>query len=110
MSKESTEEREESRACWENLGEWARLKIQSALQDLLEAEVSELLGRVRSERKSAVDPPMGYRNGHGKPRKLTMGAGTITVRRPRVRDLEERFQSRVIPMCVRRSRRGVRLK
>ena len=54
--KESTESRGESRVCWETLDQWARLRIQSAIQDLLEAEVTELLGRVKSERKAAVDP------------------------------------------------------
>jgi hypothetical protein len=34
-----------------------------------------------------VDADAGYRNGHGKPRRLTLSSGTITVRRPRVRDL-----------------------
>lgn len=102
--KESTEQRGESRACWENLDQWARVKIQGALQDLLEAEVTELLGRVKSERKMAVDAAPGYRNGHGKPRKVTLGAGTVEVRRPRVRGLEERFESRVLPMCLRKSR------
>lgn len=29
--------------------------------------------------------------------------GTITVRRPRVRDLEERFVSRVLPLFKRRT-------
>jgi transposase-like protein len=33
-----------------------------------------------------------------------MACGTITVRRPRVRGLEERFESRVLPLFVRRTR------
>jgi hypothetical protein len=32
-----------------------------------------------------------------------MTAGTVTVRRPRVRGLEERFESRVLPLFVRRT-------
>ena len=47
---------------------------------------------------------MGYRNGHGKPRKLSTPAGTITVRRPRVRDLPERFKSRVLPLFKRHTK------
>ena len=45
----------------------------------------------------------GYRNGYGKPRRLTMRSGTVTVRRPRVRDLDERFESRLLPLFTRRT-------
>ena len=41
-----------------------------------------LLGRATSARREAVDATPGYRNGHGKPRRLTLTSGTITVRRP----------------------------
>jgi transposase-like protein len=70
---------------------------------LLEGEVTELLGRGKSERIAAVDGGAGYRNGHGKPRRLTMSSGTITLRRPRVRGLEEQFESRVLPLFKRRT-------
>jgi putative transposase len=46
----------------------------------------------------------GYRNGYGKERKLTLGRGAITVRRPRVRGLLERFKSRVLPLFARSSK------
>ena len=61
------------------------------------------MGRGKSERRAAVDAEGGYRNGHGKPRRLSMTAGTVTVRRPRVRGLEARFESRVLPLFVRRT-------
>lgn len=32
-----------------------------------------------------MDAAVGYRNGYGKPRRLSVMAGTVTVRRPRVR-------------------------
>jgi hypothetical protein len=51
-----------------------------------------------------VDAADGYRNGHGKPRRLTLSSGTIMVRRPRVRDLEERFESRVLALFAKRTR------
>src|SRR3989304_5567912 len=97
------DEGQAARVCWENLEDWVRLQIQGYVQDLLEAEVSEALGRSKSQRRSAVDAPAGYRNGHGKPRRLTMSVGTITVRRPRVRDLEERFESRILPLFSKRT-------
>jgi transposase-like protein len=66
--------------------------------------VAELLGRGKSERRAAVDAPEGYRNGHGKPRRLSMMAGTIELRRPRVRGLEQRFESRILPLFARRTK------
>ncbi|HSG29163.1 MAG TPA: IS256 family transposase, partial [Candidatus Krumholzibacterium sp.] len=81
-----------------------RQQAQELIQRVLEEEVTDLLGREKSERIEGVDGPSGYRNGYGKPRKLTMSSGTITVRRPRVRDLEERFESRVLPLFTRRTK------
>ncbi len=74
------------------------------IQSLLEGEIVELLGREKSEWRKALDSPPGYRDGYGKGRKLTLGCGTITVHRPRVRGLEERFESRVLPLFARRSK------
>ncbi len=89
---------------WESLEAMVREKAQELIQQVLEEEVTELLGRQKSERKAAVDASPGYRNGYGKPRRLTMSSGTITVRRPRVRGLEERFESRVLPLFARRTK------
>jgi transposase-like protein len=77
--------------------------IQTWFQRLLEEEVEELLGRARYARRDGIDAPPGYRNGLGKPRRLTLSAGTITVRRPRVRSLAERFESRLLPVFKRRT-------
>lgn len=95
---------ESTAATWDTLEQLVREKIQGFLQQILEEEVTELLGRRKSERRAAVDAAPGYRNGHGKPRKLAMSSGTITVRRPRVRGLEERFESRVLPLFARRTK------
>lgn len=65
--------------------------------------MTELLGRTKSVRRAAVDAPSGSRNGHGNPRQLALMSGTVTLRRPRVRDLEERFVSRLLPLCLRRT-------
>jgi putative transposase len=83
---------------WERLEDFVREHVQRFIQALLEEEVTELLGRTKSARREAVDANPGYRNGYGKPRRLTLTSGTITVRRPRVRDLNERFVSRVLPL------------
>lgn len=68
----------------------------------MEEEIKELLGRRKSERQAAVDGEGGYRNGHGKRRRLAMTAGTITVRRPRVRGLEVRVESRLLPLFAKK--------
>ncbi len=104
MKKQTIEEDTGSRVVWDNLEEWTRSLIQGALQDVLEEEVTELLGRLKSERRKPVDEVGGYRNGYGKPRNLTMSCGTVTVRRPRVRELEQRFESRVLPLFARRTK------
>jgi putative transposase len=93
-----------SSVVWEHLDAWAREQLQGFIQQLLEEEMTEFLGRRKSERRAAVDPQPGYRNGDGKPRRLTLGCGTVTVRRPRVRGLAARFESRVLPLFARRTR------
>ena len=80
------------------------MTIQSLLQQVLEEEVTQLLGRTRYERRTSVDDNSGSRNGHGKPRRLALMSGTIEVKRPRVRGLEERFESRILPLFMRRTK------
>ncbi len=82
---------------------FVRSKIQATLQAVLEEEVTAFLGRQPSERRAIVDGAPGYRNGYGKPRRLGLSCGTIEVRRPRVRNVEERFESRVLPLFKRHS-------
>ncbi|MEK7372023.1 MAG: IS256 family transposase, partial [candidate division NC10 bacterium] len=88
---------------YETLEDWARTLIRDQLQAALEAEVTEVLGRLRYERRAAVDPPAGSRNGYGKPRKMALMSGTVEVRRPRLRGLEARFESRILPLFMRRT-------
>lgn len=105
MRKESTRSAPESRVYWEDLEEWVRGQVQRLIQELLEEEITEFLGRTKSARRSALDSLPGYRNGYSKGRRLTLGSGTVEVRRPRVRNTEERFESRVLPLFVRQSRK-----
>jgi len=103
MQQETIESTLKSSPTWERLETWMRRHIQEKLQDLLDAEVDELLGRRKSERRTAVDSAPGYRSGYGKPRRLTLCNGTITIRRPRVRGLTQRFVSRLLPLFARRT-------
>jgi transposase-like protein len=88
---------------WETLEPFVRAKIQELLQGVLEEEATLFLGRAPWERQAAVDGA-GYRNGYGKPRRLALSCGTVEVRRPRVRDVEERFESRALPLFKKHTR------
>jgi transposase-like protein len=91
----------ESTPTWETLEAFVRQKVQDVIQSVLEEEVTSHLGRQPSERRTAVDAAPGYRNGYGKRRRLALSCGTIEVRRPRVRNLDARFESRVLPLFRR---------
>lgn len=103
MVEKSTAEAFGSRTIWQELEGLARQRIQEFVGELLEEEITALIGRRKSERRVAVDAPPVYRNGYGKPRKLAMMGGTIEVRRPRVRGMEERFESQILPFFRRRT-------
>lgn len=104
MRKNSIPEVSQSRPSYDMLEEAVRGKIQQYIQDMLEEELTEFLGRQKSERGKIVDGFNGYRNGHGKPRKMALMSGTITLRRPRARGTEERFESAVLPFFKRRTK------
>ncbi len=55
MRKESTESRSESRPEWEQLEDWVRSQVQRLIQELLEEEVTEFLGRAKSALRSDSD-------------------------------------------------------
>ena len=83
-----------------------RGQAQRLIQELLQEEVTEFLGRAKSARRSESDEATGYRNGYANPRRLTLSSGTIQLRRPRVRDSEKgarRGESRLLPLFVHRS-------
>jgi len=104
MKKNITETARPSSGTYEVLEEMVRLKVHEYIQEILEEEVETFLGRKKSERIKPIDGTAGYWNGHGKRKKFTVMNGTITVRRPRVRGSEERFESKIIPFFKRRSK------
>lgn len=104
MGKNTDRNTEKSRVTYEVLEEYLRMEIQELIQDILEEEVTEFLGRKKSERvRNKIDTRRGYRNGYGKPRRLALMNGTVEVRRPRLRDADE-FESKVLPLFKRRSK------
>ena len=88
---------------WATLEAFIRSAVERLMPRIVEEELEPVLGRGRYERRAAVDAAPGYRNGYGKPRRLTLSGGTITLRRPRVRGMEARFESRVLPLFKRRT-------
>lgn len=104
MEAKHTNPEESTGEFYDCLEVYARQHLQVWLQDLLEQEVTDVLGRRKHERKMPGEAQTGDRNGHGKPRRFAFSVGTVEVRRPRVRNLEERFVSRVLPFFTRQSR------
>jgi hypothetical protein len=104
MNEQSTGTGIESKRLGSYLEEFVRDPIQQFVQRLFVEEVTMRLGRAKSARRAAVDASEGYCNGYGPPRKLPLTCGTITVRRPRVRGLAERFVSRILPLFQRRTK------
>ncbi|MGH7478853.1 MAG: IS256 family transposase [Candidatus Methylomirabilales bacterium] len=100
MGKNTDKQVGKSRVTYEVLEEVVRMKVQEFIQDILEEEITEFLGRRKSERMKNIDTQSGYRNGYGKPRRLALMNGTIKIRRPRLRDADE-FESKVLPLFKR---------
>jgi len=103
MRKSSSKEVKSSRATYELLEEMVRLKVAEYIEDILNEEIAEFLGRGKSDRIRGIDIPRIYRNGKGKPRKLALMNGTVTIQRPRLRDIDG-FESKVLPLFKRRTK------
>jgi putative transposase len=75
-----------------------RLKVGEVLQAYLEAEADDLVCRRRYERVG--DGPTIYRNGHDPERPIITSAGSIPIRRPRLRGMP--YESAILPKHKRR--------
>jgi putative transposase len=91
------------------LDEIARSGAKRMLMAALEAEAADYVERRRQERDPAGQA-LVVRNGRARARKLTLGAGTVELRAPRVNDRRRdahgrrrRFTSRILPPYMRRS-------
>ena len=91
------------------LDEIARVGARRMLMAALEVEAADYVERHRQER-DAAGCALVVRNGRAKARKLTLGAGTVELRAPRVNDRRrddegrrQRFSSRILPPYMRRS-------
>lgn len=91
-------------ACDDRLKQWVRGKIQVQLQQVLEEEVATFFGRVRHRHRDTVplvQLPAVSRDANGTPHQRSVMGGTVTVLHPRVRDLAERFENKVLPLLTR---------
>ena len=86
------------------LDDLAREGARRMLVSALDAEVAEYVERHRSDRDEE-GRALVVRNGKARPRKVTMGAGTVEIAAPRVNDRRERdrFTSNILPPYMRRS-------
>jgi putative transposase len=78
------------------LDQQARLGAEAKVQELLEAEVTDHLQRGRYQHEADAEP-QGYRNGHGPKRTMATRAGPVAIQRPKLRDLKQPFESRIVP-------------
>jgi transposase-like protein len=90
----------------ESLDELVREGARRMLLAALEAEVEDYVTDCR-EARDADDRALVVRNGRARERRLTTGAGVLSVRAPRVNDRRpgERFTSAILPPYMRRSPR-----
>ena len=88
----------EARREWEeparmSMGELVREGARLMLEMALEMEVESFLGRKRYRRGNRTR--QGYRNGSSERTVKTL-AGEVTVRKPKVRDTDEAFESGIL--------------
>jgi transposase-like protein len=90
----------------QTLDELAREGARRMIAEALELEVEEYLQRARYLRDEGGHA-LVVRNGKARERRVTLGAGVVKIRAPRVHDRrpEHRFTSRILPPYMRRSPR-----
>ena len=87
-----------------SLDEIARQGAKRMLMEALQHEVAEYVGE-NVEHRDDKGKASVVRNGRAKPRKVTLGAGTIEIEAPRVNDRREehQFTSKILPPYLRKS-------
>ncbi len=75
--------------------DFIKVGMEKLLQEALEGEVTEFLGREWYQRNGDDKEFNGYRNGYYD-RKIKTTGGTLEVKAPRVRDSEEEFESQIL--------------
>jgi len=88
----------------QSLDELAREGARRMIAAALQLEADEYVERLR-EARDEKGRALVVRNGRARERKVTVGAGTIAIRAPRVHDRRpgQRFTSKILPPYMRRS-------
>ena len=86
----------------EILEDVGRLSVRLVMQQAVEAEVAAFLERDRHQRRDE-ESPAGYRNGYQPPATVKTTMGPVELRRPKLRDTDERFCSRLFGEGVTRT-------
>lgn len=98
----------ESPTAWNDTPkQWVRGKSKGQLRQILEGGVTTFLGGVQAEHRcepAPVDQSTESQQGCGKPDQFSGTGGTVTVLRPRIVDLAERFERKVLMLLTRRPR------
>ena len=86
------------------LDELAKLGAKRILTQALQLEVEEYINKFKSKRDDS-GKRLVVRNGRSKPRKVTLGCGTIEVKTPRINDRRdgEKFEAKILPPYLRKS-------
>jgi transposase-like protein len=74
------------------LSQFIRLSVQKMVQEAIEQEVTDYLGRERYERQAAAE---GYRNGY-KPGRIRSAEGEIPLQMPQVRGTDAPYHSKLL--------------
>jgi transposase-like protein len=72
-----------------------RLGVERLIQEMLEEEVKDYLGRDHYARRAPDQEHLGYRNGY-EPGRVRTGEGEVTVQVPQVRDAPETYRSELM--------------
>jgi len=86
------------------LDEIAREGARRMLMEALQAEVSDYIDKFKDVRDES-GKRLVVRHGKAEPRRLTLGAGTVELQAPRVKDRRpgEKFSSKILPAYLRKS-------
>jgi transposase-like protein len=86
------------------LDEIAREGARRMLMEALQAEVSDYIDKFKDVRDES-GKRLVVRHGKAEPRRLTLGAGTVALQAPRVKDRRpgEKFSSKILPAYLRKS-------
>ena len=82
----------------EPLSQFIRLSVQNMIQQAIEQEMTDFLGRDRYERPAE---PVGYGNGY-KPGRIRSAEGEIPLQVPQVRGTTEPYHSKLLDFFARK--------